>query len=176
MKILLAIDDSKFSDAAIEAVIHQLSPRETEVRMLHVIEPMPIYPDGQAWGYSPAASQVLDEQRKEAEGLIASAAQKLRAAGFNVTQAVEQGNPKVVILDCAAAWHPDLIVMGSHGRKGNGPFSDGKCVRSRCPSRYLLGRDRARSRSGRLTNLFSAAFFVRKRASVRPCRVARLGK
>ena len=46
MKILLAIDDSKFSEAAIEAVIRQATPQKTEVKLLHVIEPIPIYPNG----------------------------------------------------------------------------------------------------------------------------------
>ena len=118
MKILLAIDDSKFSEAAIESVIRQATPQETEVRLLHVIEPIPIYPDGQAWGYGPEASQVLEEQRKEAEGLVARAGQTLREKNFNVMTAIEEGNPKEVIIDSAAEWHADLIVVGSHGRHG----------------------------------------------------------
>lgn len=122
MKILLAIDDSKFSEAAIEAVIRQATPQETEVRVLHVIEPIPIYPDGQAWGYGPEASQVLDEQRKEAEGLVARAGQTLREKNFKVMTDSEEGNPKVVIIDSAAEWHADLIVVGSHGRKGLNRF------------------------------------------------------
>ena len=118
MKILLAIDDSTFSEAAIEAVIRQAIPQETEVKVLQVIEPIPIYPDGQAWGYGPEASQVLEEQRKEAEGLVARAGQTLREKNFKVMTAIEEGNPKEIIIDSAAEWHADLIVVGSHGRKG----------------------------------------------------------
>ncbi|MGA7795328.1 MAG: universal stress protein [Candidatus Acidiferrales bacterium] len=118
MKILLAIDDSKFSEAAIEAVIRQATSQETEIRVLHVIEPIPIYPDGKAWGYGPEASQVLKEQRKEAEELVARAGQTLREKNFKVMTAIEEGNPKEVIIDSAAEWHADLIVVGSHGRKG----------------------------------------------------------
>jgi nucleotide-binding universal stress UspA family protein len=118
VKILLAIDDSKFSEAAIEAVIRQATPQETEVKVLHVIEPIPIYPNGQAWGYGPEASQVLKEQRKEAEELVARAGQTLREKNFKVMTAIEERNPKEVIIDSAAEWHADLIVVGSHGRKG----------------------------------------------------------
>ena len=118
MKILLAIDDSKFSEAAIEAVIRQATPQETEVKVLHVIEPIPIYPNGQAWGYGPEASQVLKEQRNEAEELVARAGQTLREKNFKVMTVIEEGNPKEVIIDSAAEWHADLIVVGSHGRKG----------------------------------------------------------
>jgi nucleotide-binding universal stress UspA family protein len=118
VKILLAIDDSKFSEAAIESVIRQATPQETEVRVLHVIEPIPIYPDGQAWGYGPEASQILEEQRKEAEGLVERAGQTLREKNFKVMTVIEEGNPKEVIIDSAAEWHADLIVVGSHGRNG----------------------------------------------------------
>lgn len=118
MKILLAVDDSKFSEAAITAVIHQAALPETEVKVLHVIEPIPIYPEGQSWAYDSEYAAVSQEQRKEAEGLVARASQKLREAGLQVTTALEEGNPKVVIIDSAAQWPADLIMIGSHGRKG----------------------------------------------------------
>jgi nucleotide-binding universal stress UspA family protein len=116
MKVLIAIDDSTFSRAAIDAVIARENPRETEVRVLHVLEP--IYIHGQTLGYVPNASQILKEERENAEGLLARASQKLCDKGFTVTTAIEIGNPKVVIIDSAAEWHADLILVGSHGRKG----------------------------------------------------------
>ena len=39
MKILLAIDDSKFSEAAVQAVIARHKLQGLEVRVLHAIEP-----------------------------------------------------------------------------------------------------------------------------------------
>jgi Universal stress protein family len=39
MRILLAIDDSKCSEVATEAVIEQARPQDTEVRVLQVVEP-----------------------------------------------------------------------------------------------------------------------------------------
>lgn len=118
MKILLAIDDSRYSQAAVEAVIAQAKPEETEVRLLHVVEPTPVFSDGEAWVYYPDYGAVRHEQREEAEGLLARAAQALRDAGITVSTAVETGNPKVVVIDGATSWHADLIVVGSHGRKG----------------------------------------------------------
>ena len=38
MKILLAMDDSKFSEAALQMVVAQHRPREAEVRVVHVLE------------------------------------------------------------------------------------------------------------------------------------------
>jgi nucleotide-binding universal stress UspA family protein len=118
MKILLAVDDSKFSLAATEALISQTKPQGAEVRVLHVIEPIPVYPDGQAWAYDSEYTAVSQEQRKEAEGLVARTSQTLRDAGLKVTTAIEEGNPKVVIIDSATEWPADLIMVGSHGRKG----------------------------------------------------------
>ena len=118
MRILLAIDDSKFSVAAVQAVAAQNRPDQTEVRVLHVIEPLPLYPDGRAWGYGSENTQILEEQREQARELVTLASQSLRDAGFAVTTAIEEGNPKVAIIDSAARWHADLIVAGSHGRKG----------------------------------------------------------
>jgi len=36
----------------------------------------------------------------------------------SLTAAVEEGDPKSKILDTARDWDADLIVLGSHGRKG----------------------------------------------------------
>jgi nucleotide-binding universal stress UspA family protein len=54
--------------------------------------------------------------------LVARAGQTLREKNFKVMTAIDEGNPKVVIIDSAAEWHADLIVVGSHGRKGLGRF------------------------------------------------------
>ena len=50
--------------------------------------------------------------------MVASATQELLAAQFSATPSVHEGEPRRVILDAAAEWHPDVIVMGSHGKRG----------------------------------------------------------
>jgi nucleotide-binding universal stress UspA family protein len=118
MRILLAIDDSKFSEAATQALIAQAKPKETEVRVLHVIEPLPLYPEGQSWGYTEPPRPVSEEERKDAEELVEQQGKRLREAGFQVTTAIEHGSPKLVIIDSAKEWRADLVILGSHGRKG----------------------------------------------------------
>ena len=118
MNILLAIDGSKFSQSAIQAVIKRASPKDTELRVLHVIEPIPEYADSLSWGYGLQSAAVLESEREQAQGLLARAAQELRDAGFQVATTLEVGDAKAVILDTAAEWPADLIVLGSHGRKG----------------------------------------------------------
>ncbi len=115
MKILLAIDDSDFSRAATETLAEQFPKENTEVRVLHVVEPVSFSPPPEmASGYYPELSDQVESGKK----LVESAAQKLRAAGFKVTSQVEKGSTKSTILDQAAAWPADLIVLGSHGWKG----------------------------------------------------------
>jgi nucleotide-binding universal stress UspA family protein len=41
---------------------------------------------------------------------------------LKVTAAVKEGDPKSKIPDAARDWRADLIVLGSHGRKGMGHF------------------------------------------------------
>src|SRR5256884_3557866 len=71
MRILLAIDDSKFSEAAVEAVIEQARPHGIEVRILHVVEPPPLLVGRELGGYEPALQDALEFQKQHAEALVA---------------------------------------------------------------------------------------------------------
>ncbi len=118
MKILLAIDDSKFSSAAIRAVEAQARRPDTEVRILHVVEPPTILTAREMGAYASNLEAEWEKHLKQAEELVANAARILREAGLKESTAVEHGDPKSKIIDIAAEWHADLIVLGSHGRKG----------------------------------------------------------
>jgi nucleotide-binding universal stress UspA family protein len=147
MKILLAIDGSKFSQAAMQAVLTQTKPNQTELRIVHVIEPIPEYADSLSWGYGLQSAEVLQEEREQAQGLVARAAQELRDAGFQVETAVEVGDAKAVIVDAAAQWPADLIVLGSHGRKGLERFLMGsvsEAVARHAPCSVQIVRSQAR--------------------------------
>lgn len=123
MKILLAIDDSNFSEAALQLVLAQNRSQNTEVRVLHVVEPIAIaMPPLMAEGYAPELDDVRKEQIKQARELVAKAAEKLRTAGFKVDTAVFEGHIRAEIIDIAEEWRADLIVLGSHGRKGMDRF------------------------------------------------------
>ncbi len=122
MRILLAIDESTCSEAATQAVITQFRPQDTEVRVLHVDEWPKGLPISVGFAEGPAAgSDILsihEEIRRRAEALIAGAARRLEAAQFRVTTEMREGDARDAILDCAAEWRPDVIVLGSHGRRG----------------------------------------------------------
>jgi len=119
MKILLAVDDSKFSEAATRAVAALIRSQDAQVLLLHLVEPR-FYsvPPQMSPGYSPETAEIRKEQRKAAEEAVGRNAEALRNAGFRVETRVGDGEPRSGILDIAAEWHADLIVLGSHGRTG----------------------------------------------------------
>ena len=123
MKILLAIDNSKFSQFAVQTVATQFRTKGTQVRVLHVVEPISAYISVDMIPYFvPHIAKVEEERRKEAKELVQRAVRPLRKAGFKTSEIVEAGDPKIRIIDHAANWHADLIVLGSHGWKGLGRF------------------------------------------------------
>ena len=119
MRILLADDDSKFSEAATQAVIQQTRSEQTEVYVLHVVEPVYSYVAPYSYAVHnqdiEAAQQNLLKHGKE---LVARAEQQLSKMGFKVHTAVEAGDPRTAIVDFAASRKCDLIVVGSQGRTG----------------------------------------------------------
>lgn len=118
MKILLAIDGSRFSDAASEAVIRNAPPRETEVRVVHVVEPPSLIVSREMRAHDPHFKELWRETEQQGEAIVKKTAERLRAKGFKVITAVEKGDPKSRIIEVAAKWNADLIVLGSHGRRG----------------------------------------------------------
>jgi len=123
MRVLLAVDGSEFSQEAERAVITQLRTQGTEVRVLTVIEPISSYISADLFPHLVSHSAAISEDRlTQAKNLVAGAAQNLREAGFEASESVQDGDPKTVILDRAAEWPADLIVLGSHGLKGLNRF------------------------------------------------------
>lgn len=123
MKVLIAIDDSKYSQAAIRRVIEQVRTDGTEVCVLHVVEPVTNYISAAMIPhYVPHVAAIEEDRKKEAQELVRSAAQELRKSGFRTSEVVEQGEPKAIIIDHAARWQADLIVVGSHGWTGLNRF------------------------------------------------------
>ena len=121
MKILLAIDGSSFSGAAVEEVSKRTWPEGSEVRIVSVIEP-PFFPTLETWvppeQYIEALEKAAEEQAQTIINKAAERIQRAQGESLRVTQEILTGPPKNVILDDAESWHADLIVVGSHGYRG----------------------------------------------------------
>ena len=127
MKILLAVDDKTLSEASIKALSYQKNPEETEVHVLHVVEPISVsVPSQMAADFTPETAGRVKESRV----VVDEIAKKLRAAGFKAEGVVKKGEARETILQNASDWRADLIVLGSHGRKGIKRFLLGSVAES----------------------------------------------
>ena len=118
MKILLAVDGSPCSDAAIEEVARRPWPDGSSVKVLTAYE-LPVAPTPEAWALPANYLQDMDiALRKQAQDVLDSAIQKLKSKvskTISLDGALLPGPPRTLILDEAESWGADLIVLGSHG-------------------------------------------------------------
>lgn len=131
MKVLIATDGSNFSRAATQVFAAHFRPDGTEVLVLQVVEPLVFStPFQMAAGYAPEQAEMLKEELKHARESVNAASQVLGQAGFPVSTRVVEAETRTGILDVAAEWQADLIVLGSHGRKGVRRFLLGSVAES----------------------------------------------
>ena len=116
MRVLLATDGSRHSEAALDEITHWHYPAGSEVRVISVVE-LRYFPTTYPLGG--VDLKLYDHMEKGAREVTEKAAAKLRAGEKNrqlsATTKVLYGSPKEVILEEAEAFDADLIVVGSHG-------------------------------------------------------------
>jgi nucleotide-binding universal stress UspA family protein len=113
LKILFATDGSECSQAAVRSVAERPWPQGSEVKVITVIESR--------------ISLLMSERgelergphkRDDAQAMIAEAERSIAGAGLSVSSDLREGNPKEEIIEYARSWKADLVVVGSHGRRG----------------------------------------------------------
>lgn len=118
MRILIGVDDSAHSNAAVEYVKHAKWPEGTKVFVLSAVR-APVMVNAEVYAPGPYVSdRAFEEALQYGQELTARVEQELREAGFATEARVVQGDPRVVIVDTARAVGADLVVVGSHGRSG----------------------------------------------------------
>ena len=122
MNLLLAIDDSTCSETAVRTVIEQRRPDTTEVRVLNVIDWSQDLPASLAFIEGPTAAgsvlQFRHQVSRRSEALLARAVAQLQRAHFRASARSVQGEVSRAIVEMATEWPADVVVLGSHGRKG----------------------------------------------------------
>lgn len=118
MKILIAVDGSKCSDAAINEVLHRPWPPESEVRAITAFE-VPVMVGIEPWAANPNYFEQLEKPVREgARATVDQALEKLKSIEnetLRVSGEAIEGAPGQVIVEEAERWGADLIVMGSRG-------------------------------------------------------------
>lgn len=120
MKVLVAIDDSHCSGAAVESILNRNWTSETIFRVVMVAEP--IYLEyGYVAGHVAdrlveAERQLVDYCKKNVDTKVALMRERLGVD--RVDGQVIQGSIADSIIAEAKQWEADLIIVGSHGRRG----------------------------------------------------------
>lgn len=119
MKILLAVDGSSGSDAAVQHVLARPWPRGSEVKIISVVELLTTVTPENFWvpdNYYLHLEQSLQEQARAA---IERAEARFKEAQSELAVSTEiiNGVAKEVIVEEAERWGADLIVLGSHGHR-----------------------------------------------------------
>ena len=121
LKVLLPIDGSAASVAAVQEVAHCPLPPGSTIQLLYAIHSrLPVIPDFPPWAVTIAAAhgESIREQSRHAPEVLDAAATYLQThqPTATVLTTTVEGVPKDEILREAAALAADRIVLGSHGR------------------------------------------------------------
>jgi nucleotide-binding universal stress UspA family protein len=116
-RLIVPVDGSATSSKALGAAFELAQQNGARVRIVHAIEELP-------WisGYEDA-NQVRQAVRQAGNQVLADALAAAKASGVEAdTRLVESAGQRLgqVMAAEAQAWDADLVVVGTHGRRGIG--------------------------------------------------------
>ena len=147
-KILIAVEDSQYSDRATSYGIDLAKKLKAEIALLHVNE-MPVatpYVADPMLNEPPIMMPEMVQAQEEASKKLLSKIADSIDNEISVYTFHKIGNPKDEILLTADEWNADMIILGTHGRTGFDHFISGsvaeKVVRkAKCPVLIIPNKD-----------------------------------
>jgi len=117
-RILVPVDNSATSRAALEEVKRFAKEQHAQVRVVHVIDLAQF-----AWSANEFLDvpQLQETLRDSAKRILADASSALESAGLKVETALLEtwgGLLAKALIEDGAKWGADLVVMGTHGYGG----------------------------------------------------------
>ena len=118
-RILVPVDGSSTSDIALREAIKFVIDRKAELRIIHVIEDVAPVWDVEFLNFN----EIREALRQAGGNMLAKAEAVARDAGIKAeTKLIEATPPGARVASMIAAeakaWPADLIVIGTHGRRG----------------------------------------------------------
>jgi nucleotide-binding universal stress UspA family protein len=112
IRLIVGVDGSQGSSAAVKAVAGRHWPRGTEVRIVHGIPAFPpISPDYM----SAEIANWIESEKARVEEMIEISIGELKEAGLIVSPVKRKEDPKYLLLSEAEAWGADCIFVGARG-------------------------------------------------------------
>lgn len=121
MKVLIATDGSMYSDIAVESVAKREWPADSQLRVISVLEHSSLE-SITAGEYAFKLDEIREEVRQMMKQIASTAADTLSRPDRPASYVVREGLVAQEILEEAKEWGADLIVVGTHGRKGISKF------------------------------------------------------
>jgi nucleotide-binding universal stress UspA family protein len=145
-KILVPVDGSATSDLGLNEATKLAKLTGARVRLLHVVDVLSLAIAGE--GMVGTAGDVLAAVRESGRTILQRAEASVQSAALSVDTVLldnSAGRVAEIVADEAASWGADLIVLGTHGRRGVGRLilgSDAEQVLRLAPVPVLLVRDK----------------------------------
>jgi len=118
-RILVPIDGSATSERGLTEAIALARMSGGSIRLLHILDEL-VFMTGFETGAT-YLNTVLPQLREQSERILAGGRERVAAAGVGVDTLCAEcfaRRPSEVIVEQAIAWPADLIVLGTHGRRG----------------------------------------------------------
>ena len=116
-QLLVPLDGSEPSALGLAEAIEVAKHQGGVLRLIHVVNEVVLSSPHAGF----AAGQIIDGLRESGKAILNDGERQARAAGVNVDTILEEalgGQAGSHIMQQAKAWRADLIVMGTHGRRG----------------------------------------------------------
>jgi nucleotide-binding universal stress UspA family protein len=115
LRLIIGVDGSAESEAAVSEMCRRFWPIGTESRIVAVHEVMvPVHAARVAIGDG-ICDRIHEEQLIHLKSAIDHATERLHEAGVLTTPVIEQGDPRDVLLNQARVWNADSVFVGSRG-------------------------------------------------------------
>jgi nucleotide-binding universal stress UspA family protein len=117
-KILVPVDGSETSKRGLTEACRLAKELNARMRCLHVIDEHYLTANYMGVMYTP---DLIDKLRDNGKEILDKASEQARMSGVKVESVLQESAERRVsymILDEAKTWAADLIVMGTHGRRG----------------------------------------------------------